>query len=82
MVASGVSLDRSYFQQQNKHNHVKKKKKPWWNFTWAPIKKTWVLTLLSVLDDNILRMQSIHWRMKYVLYNFLPLKSQTKCFCS
>lgn len=24
MVASGVSLDRSYFQQQNKHNHVKK----------------------------------------------------------
>lgn len=25
MVASGVSLDRSYFQQQNKHNHVKKK---------------------------------------------------------
>lgn len=27
MVASGVSLDRSYFQQQNKHNHVKKKKK-------------------------------------------------------
>lgn len=28
MVASGVSLDRSYFQQQNKHNHVKKKKNP------------------------------------------------------
>lgn len=27
MVASGVSLDRSYYQQQNKHNHVKKKKK-------------------------------------------------------
>lgn len=26
MVASGVSLDRSYHQQQNKHNHVKKKK--------------------------------------------------------
>lgn len=24
MVASGVSLDRSYYQQQNKHNHVKK----------------------------------------------------------
>lgn len=27
MVASGVSLDRSYYQQQNKHNRVKKKKK-------------------------------------------------------
>lgn len=25
MVASGVSLDMSYYQQQNKHNHVKKK---------------------------------------------------------
>lgn len=24
MVASGVNIDRSYYQQQNKHNHVKK----------------------------------------------------------